>query len=226
MHREIAPLTIVMNDKPESGNGVLLVVPDRAVSKSEAQRLMERVSLPYKTGIIAGHYPDMFHVDEFTNSLAAVCEVEKLKRLSLLGLGVGAALVQAFAIENQRLVRRVVLVNGTTRLAPSHITRLIDLIERRLPLGLPLRPLSRAFDSRPQLHRLRCPVLVVLSPDASAFERTQAEILSQTIPNCWLEVLRDRFDHHSEILSTELEKLLEEFGGVATKKPQKNLANA
>jgi pimeloyl-ACP methyl ester carboxylesterase len=149
---------------------------------------------------------------ELSRSLTEVLKQHQVKHASFLAFGAAGTLVQAAALELPKLVRTVVFVHPATRSHPSLRMRLIDRVERALPLGLPLRSGGEAFDGMPFLQRIRCPVLLVLSSGASAYDRTQGEIMAAGLPTAWIVEL-DRMDR--------LGQLLDEFQQVAVKCPQK-----
>lgn len=207
-----------------SGSAPLVIVPDLPLLDRSKTKLDSEVEGDIKSYVVFGAMPDMYHVEQYAKAFEEYLEAWSVKRATFVGLGRGGNIAQAVAIAFPKLVRRVILVNGTTRLAPDLWTRSIDALERFLPLGLPLRSPSKAFDSRPYLHRLRSPSLIVTTSTASLFEKHQAEILMQTIPNAWhAEVTGDAWTE-SEILTKPLRTLITNFLDVPTKRPQKNLA--
>ena len=135
-------------------------------------------------------------------------------------------MAQAVAIEYPKLVRRLVLLDATTQLEPNLVSRAIDRVEQFLPLGLPLRSLSRHYDSRSMLHRIHCPTLVFVSPQASVFTRAQSEMIARRIPNAWRSLLKSPPLSRESVFSAEVQGLLEEFLQVPVKCPQKNLPPA
>ncbi|MCB9030296.1 MAG: hypothetical protein H6619_04530, partial [Deltaproteobacteria bacterium] len=123
------------------------------------------------------------------------------------------SIVQAFVLKNRKMVRRIVLLNSTTRPHPSLRERFLAWAEKNLPLGLPFRLGSLAFDSRCFLQRIRCPALVLVTGDASQYVRQQAEYLSSHLPTSWFsELLR----------GSTLSEKIELFLDVPAKCPQKN----
>ena len=155
--------------------------------------------------------------------MAEAIEKKKVRLGVVLGLLSGANLSQAFTVLRPRFVRRLVLVNPTSRLKPSIVTRSIDWLERFLPLGLPLGRLSRGFDSRPFLHRIRCPVLILLTSEASHYEKSEEAILSRSIPNAWATALPTS---RQELHLPAVVSLIKEFFEVPVKRPQKNVQRA
>lgn len=166
--------------------------------------------------------PGEDRVVEFTEALLDELEASRTKRVVGFGVGRGGSVVQELAIRTPRLVRHVILLNSTTRLAPNRLSRAIDKLERLSPFGLPLRRLSRSYDSRPSLHRLRCPLLVLTEPDASLFVRAQTREILSHAPNAWHYALTAAsIDPQSNIVSEELAEIVRNFLEVPTKRPQK-----
>jgi hypothetical protein len=99
---------------------------------------------------------------------------------------------------------------------------MIDRIEALLPLGLPLRNASNAFDARAFLHRIHCPVLVLVSAGAGEFVREQSRVIAKRVPNAWLRQLEGEA-LVGDVLTAEAEQCVESFFEVPTKRPQKNL---
>lgn len=139
-------------------------------------------------------------------------EEKSLKRLTLIATDWGGPIAIQYAATFPRNVRRVVLLDARARLTQSILELLIEKVEEYLPLGLPLRPLSRAFDPRPILHRVRCPTLIL----SSAEYQNDAAFLLARIPNAWSEPLD----------SEKLSERISSFLAVPTKQPQKLLSRA
>ena len=206
-------------DSPASSSAIVIIPPE-PIFDPEHGRLTAEIAAGEKSFCVLGAFPDSAHVESYATLLERELNGRELKRVTVVGIGNGANIAQAVAIAFPRIIRRVVLVDATTRLAPSRLVRLVDRIERVLPLGLPLRSSSTSFDSRPYLHRVRCPTLVVTTKGADGFTRAQSEIILATVPNAW----------HAEIdavgpglIGDELLGLIRGFLEVPAKRPQKNL---
>lgn len=210
----------------EAALGTLLIIPPKKLSPARAEQTAKGVSRELRTLVLSCDPPASREIWNFSHELVEQLEQLDAKRLTVLGIGSGGALAQALAIGYPKLVRRVVLVDSTTRLSPSKISHWIDALERFLPLGLPLRSLSRGFDSRPQLHRLRCPTLVISSGDAAPFERAEANLLTEKIPNAWFMSLAGYPLDAAWQINPALTREMLAFLQVPTKRPQKNLGNS
>ena len=218
-------IELVLIREGSGGNSVLVVVPGTKTTPELAHALLSQgLESRFRIYVACGAPPTMYQVHAYADELAAKLAQAEIKWATVFGIGAGASVAQALAVRDPKTVRRLVLLDATTRPAPGVLDRLVDRLERVLPLGLPLRPLSRAFDSRPNLHRIYCPTLVLLSPGAGLYLKDQARIISAGIPTAWLQDLEDPLSGSS--LTSEVEHLMEEFLQVATKKPQKNLDQA
>lgn len=198
----------------------LLIVPDHL-----DRDLMSMNTEPFsghRTLVFRSEVPAADQIHAFAQSLLEQLQRDRVKKLSLIGIGRGGNLVQALAISGSRILRHVVLVNSTTRVAPTRTQRLLDKTERLLPLGLPLRSAGSEFDSRPNLLRMRCPTLVITDADATPFQREQATLIAKTTPNAWREQLTTAV--RSQPLGPEMVRLLSRFFETPTKRPQKNRA--
>jgi hypothetical protein len=173
--------------------------------------------------LVKGIDADPRRVIEYAESISDELSVRKIKRAGILGLGLGASIAQAIAARTSRFIRRVILIDALTRVSPSQLEKCMDRIEKTLPLGLPLRSLSSDYDSRPELHRIQCPVLALRTPQADTFLDSQFDLISRRIPNCWKKKLSDPIHTDANDYSEELIDLLIQFEEVPAKSPQKML---
>jgi len=163
---------------------------------------------------------DVISDDNWSQLSDAVLEqlqILSIRQASFIGFGAAGSLIQNLYLVQPRLIRTAVLIDASTRPHPDFLTRSIDKLENLLPLGLPLRKHQRGFDSKPFLHRIRCPTLVVISSKSTAYQRSEAEVLNSSLPTSWLLKL----ESDNEVL--ELEKNTISFQEVPAKRPQKNL---
>jgi pimeloyl-ACP methyl ester carboxylesterase len=156
--------------------------------------------------------------EDLTTALLALLSERAVRHAAFISFGACGALVQALALRALRLVRTIVFVDASTRAHPSRMSRVVDQIEKWLPLGLPLRLAQSGFDAKPFLQRIRCPVLVVISPAASPYERSEATVLEAGLPTAWMATLG------TANTSEELAALVLEFQEVPAKCPQKRAA--
>ena len=156
-------------------------------------------------------------------------EIEKLgmKRITLIGIEDGASVVQALSILDPRLFRRAILIDPRSRVSPGIGTKVVDWIEKFLPVGLPFRAMNKDFDSRPFLHRIRCPILVALSPQENFYNMRESSYIASKIPNCYLVKTKSNpIEADGDRFSSEFLDLLKEFQDSPAKRPQKNLTSS
>lgn len=139
-----------------------------------------------------------------------------IRQGSFLAFGGACALLQELALTKLSMIRSLHFVDPSSRPHPTRFSRIIDRLERALPLGLPLRSRLKGFDGKPFLHRMRCPTLVISSSRAGSFLRAQAGVFSEHLPTAWVAELV------SEREGEELARLIAEFQLVPSKAPQKN----
>lgn len=140
-----------------------------------------------------------------------------IRHASFMSFGGAGVLVQRLCLVHPKLGRSLIFVDATSRGHPSRLMRLADALERSLPLGLPLRKNIKGFDSKPSLHRFRCPVIVAVTELASEYERGESRVMARALPTAWYVELQGK---------EELDPILTEFQGVAAKCPQKRRTRA
>jgi pimeloyl-ACP methyl ester carboxylesterase len=156
---------------------------------------------------------------EFEAALAAA----KVRQASFVGIGAGATLVQNLALDTPKIVRTLVIVDASLRAHPSRWERIVDAVEAKLPFGLPLRLGSKSFNVRAFAHRLRCPMLLVSSQQASRFISNELRDLGKVAPTAWYVQLHAT---SREDEAAELGDLVLQFHDTPAKCPQKNIQEA
>ena len=204
-------------------NSALLVVPATSGSHRRWEGLAQHLSDEFKVFLLDSELPPVEIVTEYAAEVVNKLTELGVRRITVLGFSGGGSLALALAVVSPKLIRRVILIDPTTRIAPGFLSRVIDRLEEFLPLGLPLRRISKAFDARSTLHRIHCPVLVLNTKTVDEFHRYQAELIAQRIPNAWLKGLNETEFDKTGTLSSELAMLIREFVQVPGKRPQKNL---
>lgn len=121
-----------------------------------------------------------------TESLRTQLSAMQVRQASFVAVQSAGAVLQHLCYLDLKAARTVVFIDSSTRPHPSPISRFVDWLERKLPLGLPLRLRSREFDGASFLQRIRCPALAVVSPTASSFERDSGRVLAEGLPTAWL----------------------------------------
>lgn len=196
-----------LNESTE-GESVIFVGPPE-----EVKHLVASLPIPTNSYGFVPEELDLKKLLELSEVFKNLISSEKLTRLTLVGVGWGGALVIHYAANNIKNVRRVLFVNAISRPKQLPLEKAFEWIERFLPLGLPFRPISKEFDPRPIIHRVRCPVLVVTeSGSTNSIELTaHAKFLMERLPNAW----------QSEITENGFGEVFQSFIGVSTKQPQK-----
>jgi pimeloyl-ACP methyl ester carboxylesterase len=147
----------------------------------------------------------------------------RLSRFTLLGHGAGVGLAQLASLELHKQVRRLVLLDAVTRPSASSFERFVDWVEGFFPLGLPLRRQGKALDTRVFLHRIHCPVLLLVSNSANKRSIVESEYLAAKLPNAWfLRLKQDCWKDGELEITEEISEVLRTFDQVPTKRPQKN----
>ncbi len=161
---------------------------------------------------------DELGCNALTENLLTFLDQQSIRQASLIGFGEAGAVVQNFAIAHQKRVRRILLVDSPTRPHVRWIEKVLNKIEKALPLGLPFRATGAAFDARAFLQRIRCPSMVVITEAASEHVKAEAKILSDSMATAWFKKLT----LHKE--KEEFVSIIKEFYSVPAKRPQKNRA--
>ncbi len=200
-------------------SSVLLIVPVAGISPDQARLLAKELAHKFRILVYDGPLPGVGNVYQFSAALQERLTKRYVKRSTILAAGSACNVAQAIAVTNPGSVRRLALVDPQSRMFPTFFTKAIDWLESHLPLGLPLRPTNEDFDSRPFLHRLRCPVLIVNTPEAGIVLRSEAAAMHRRIPNAVLANLRPAASSYQHELGELVKDLLQR----PVKRPQKNL---
>lgn len=142
----------------------------------------------------------------------------KIRQAVFVGIRGGSILVQYLALSELKRIRAMMLIDATARAKESRWMQIIAKIESFLPLGLPFRQRGEEFDSKPELHRVRCPALIVTSAAAEPQLIEQAELLAHGLPTAWRSELK------GSASESNLADLLKNLQTVPNKAPQKRLA--
>jgi hypothetical protein len=206
------------------------IKPPEGASKNVLILLMEEGVAPgYFEQDFAAAYRIFSATGVFNQGLSAVkldvdaisdfCAKEKINRLTVMGVGKAGAVAKSLAAQSPGLVRRLILLNSTTRGAPGASARFIDNLEKFLPLGLPLRTGGDNFDSRSWLHRIGCPALVVSTRSASDYVVRESNLIAERIPNAYRV-------ENCELSSVSLLGLVKDFMQTPWKRPQTKITRA
>jgi len=210
---------------PKSADGCFLfIVPGYKLEVGHVNAFLSAESkLCSKVAILESDLPEGEEIISFATRLVSELEKLGLRRITIIAKEDGANVAQALCLIDPKLFRRAVLIDPRSRVHPTFSEQVIDKIESYLPVGLPFRASSKGFNSRPFLHRIRCPILVLISKVASLFSQSESEYIGRKIPNCYIQRLDSSNIFSSESgFSEEILKLLSEFQETSAKRPQKN----
>lgn len=175
--------------------------------------------------LIVNDYPESGSaVESFVDKLADAVSEKGIRWLYAVGVKEGSTLAQAMAIRHSKLIRRLMLIDPQSRKEGTTMASFIDKLESYIPCGLPLRKLGDDFDSRSDIHRVHTPSLIILTEEATSFEKAESDFLFNRLPNAWLGVLSNTAIRGAS-LKSKIELLLKQaidFKEVAVKSPQKN----
>ncbi|MCB0345235.1 MAG: alpha/beta hydrolase [Bdellovibrionales bacterium] len=205
----------------DHSRSALLVIKDLTGKNKSVCSVFGRLNSDFKTYVLESPLPSVDEVAEYSDTLSQTLLNSGVRRATVFGIGAGATVAQSLAIIAPKVVRRLVLLDATPRLAPGFLCKTVDRIERFLPLGLPLRRLRAHYDSRPMLHRIHCPTLLLLSKQAGQYEQQQAQYIRSKIPNSWFKRISNIYNEDRTEFSEELQELLTTFLQVPVKRPQK-----
>jgi pimeloyl-ACP methyl ester carboxylesterase len=138
-----------------------------------------------------------------------------VRHAPFIAFGESTLIAQSLAVFAPKLVRTLILVDPVSRQTSSRFEAFLQYVERALPLGLPLRKLSRSLDREPFLHRVRCPVLVVSQENVSRRISKMADLLVRRLPCCWRGVIESGQEVH------KLLHYVDEFQNVQARCPMK-----
>lgn len=154
---------------------------------------------------------------DYSNEIKSYFFDKKIKQCTCLTFSETTSVVINLYLEEQKLFRSIALVNPHTRPGKSFFQKLIDKFEAKLPMGLPFRFKTRAFDCKPFLQRLRCPILVVKVKSLSSFNEEETNCFLNRVPTAYKSDLNDLNSFN------KLVKSLKELRSAPPKCPQKNL---
>lgn len=209
-------------------SSVLLVLPGDNINFSIAVSLAETLQERFRILVYQGPLPDAKTVYPFAQQLTESLSKQKAKRYTIFAEGSACNVAQVMALnsaaDHTGAVRRLFLTDPQSRMSPNPTTKFLDKFESLLPLGLPLRTLTEDFDSRSTLHRLRCPTIIGLTPNAGLFLRHEAQLMNKRIPNSLLLEFKHNFGGaEGSEANVELLGLLNELLQMPVKRPQKNI---
>ena len=162
-----------------------IVLHERGSYADFAQHLVESLSSKNRAILVEVNRIDDTNWRSLTGELRAALNELKIRQASYVVFGSACALVQNLAVEELKIIRTLVLVDGESRPHPSRWLKFLDRLEQSLPLGLPFRNKSRGFDGRSFLQGIRCPVLIASTNGAGQYLLSQGDELALGLPTSW-----------------------------------------
>lgn len=151
---------------------------------------------------------------EESNKVQQLLENLEIRQSSFVGIKDASSIALFTALEEQKFVRTLTLIEPTCSPHPTLLSKCVQWIEEKLPLGLPLRPFQSGFDASAFLHRVRCPVVCITYASTSSFVREQVQMMTERLPTAWSVEL-------SENDNEQLFSLIIDMQTVPVKCPQK-----
>ncbi len=206
----------------EKAKGTILILPGAGVAREEA---------PHQAQFLKGDFhlctllnperpESLDDFDTYIDTLAAALEVEKLKRITAVGIGDSALFALALTARHRELVRRVMLVSPVFPAVPSG--GWLGAVDRFIPFGLPLAFERSSRDIRTYAHRVRCPSLLLHGAEEPNADRSRSDFLAGRMPNARTKQLKHPLYAADGALSLEVCKHVREFIDVPAKRSQKN----
>ena len=207
----------ILSDKG-SGRIFITIVDDEAYLPF-AKAVVDTLSAKARSVLLMSSSVTPSSWEGLSEALTAALANLHVRQASVVGMGAGAALAQNLALSQPKTVRSLAIVDSSSRPHPSRWERVVDWIEEHLPFGLPLRLGSTGFNVKAHVHRLRCPLLVIVTSRASAFIREELHSLAARAPTAWKIALSGPLD--TQI--ADLSEALLSFQDTPAKCPQKNV---
>ncbi len=206
-----SPLNVI-RDVGKGRSFVILL--EKGTSHTIAESLVTKLSSRARVVLMECDAVDATNWKNLSATLIALLPGLSIRQSSFLSFGAACSVILAMALNDLKIVRTLIFVDGENRPHPSLWQRAVDRIERALPLGLPMRSGIEGFDAKPLLQRLRCPSLIVTSPGASAHSRSEATTFSVGLPTAF------EYKLSSNDYAEELSDLVVSFQDVPAKCPQ------
>jgi hypothetical protein len=174
-------------------------------NNSYAFELIKSRSFFSRAAIFSSSKVTTENYQEITKQFEKALQDNRFRHVSLVAWGGVTTILVSLALINHKLIRTLILIDPSSRAHPSRLEKIIDKLEERLPLGLPLRKIAKGFDCRPFLQRVRSPTLVINSNFASDYLKSEAQLFASRIPTAWklnfseLSVLAEYIDKFQEI---------------------------
>ncbi len=207
---------VFIEAKSGSGRTIVLIYEEGSRFVEIAEQLFEELSTSFKTLLVRVKPFTEDSWKEKAEYLDAVLTAEKLRTAALVAFGNVCPLAQKYSLEHLKMIRSLSLVDATTRPHPRLFSRVLEKIERGLPVGLPFRYRDGGFNTKPFAQRMRFPVLLIATPLATSYQRQETMTLAKVMPTAWLLDMLQNSNWTKEIAAE-----ITSFQDVAHKVPQK-----
>lgn len=204
-----------------SGRTFITIVDDEAYLPF-ARAVVDTLAAKARSVLLMSSAVTAASWESLSEALNGTLATLNVRQASVVGMGAGAALAQNLALSNPKTVRSLAIVDSSSRPHPTRWERCVDWIEEHLPFGLPLRLGSSGFNVKAYVHRLRCPLLVIVTSRASAFIREELHSLASRAPTAWKVALSGPV----ETQIADLSEALLNFQDTPAKCPQKNVKDS
>lgn len=155
-----------------------------------------------------------------SEEIRAYFQDKKIRQISCLSFSSTVSVAVNLYLSDLKLFRSIAFLNPHSRSNKSFGQRLIDKLESKLPMGLPFRFKTEAFDCKPFLQRIRCPILIISNKNSSDYRKDEVEEFLERVPTAYI------FNQDSDANLSELINAIETFKLVPYKCPQKNKINS
>ena len=153
---------------------------------------------------------------EISEAVGKVFEERELRQVSFICFQDLSSVALRHSIDEGKFVRSLLLIEPVCSPHPTLLDRLINKFEEFLPLGLPLRTLTKGFHAPSFLHRVRCPTAVVIRKNCSEYVREQSAFIVKSVPTAVL------FESDATLLKDiDIPHFLDRLSGIQARCPQK-----
>lgn len=209
--KENKPIFVEEGQEANKDAECLVVLSDPSLPQLKISGIFDSRVLRLETG-----YCVDIHSEDYLEGLAAelsdVLRSQGVPRATIIATGQASLLAQAMFLHRKKQFRKLVLLGGHARQPLSRLAKLIDRIDSLSPFGLPLSVPGDDFDSRPYLHKIDCPVLLL---DSYTYG-TCAKSLKERLPCAWRKIVKKE-----DALS--FSEYIESFLSVQARCPQKHM---
>ena len=218
--RTLYRVTIAIEVKNLQGAGRTFVVLFEQDSDytEDSDNLFQELSKSAKVVLLSIPVINKDNWEQITQKLQLLLEEQKVRQASFISFGDAGVVTQNLYLRNAKIVRSLLLIDGSSSPHPTWWDTFIDSLEKYFPLGLPLRGESKNFNARSHLQRIRCPVLRVSTVKATSFFKAESLAASEAMPTAWSCDLT--VDYKDQNQSSVLALIASQFQEIPAKCPQ------